>query len=511
MTHGAPRVVIVGGGHNGLVAACYLADAGLKVTVLERRPILGGLCVTEELIPGFRFSSVASWCGMLRPRIVNELELVRHGYETYLPDPQEVILLPEGEFIADARHAPDGGLGVRTVSDADRAGWAALWRDVAEAACVLDESYLGVPAPSLSELEDSLRDRVGSRFADGICDVSFVDFAQRYVTHSSLLAAACTTVFGLPMAPGSVLSCAHKGTAETMGMRGAWGFARGGMGAITDALADAVRERGGTLQTRQSVTQINVHDGRVEGVTLADGTSLDADIVVSNADPLATSLLLADRGMDWRLPPRQRGDTCAAKVHLALSRLPTFPCLDRLGHPYPGTFVFSPGLDELRSAYVDHEAGRQPDQVILSMQVPSLTDSSIAPPGMHVATIDLHYTRPDDGGAPWTQAGKDRLYQQTLRTLAQHSPDLESAVIDRVVISPEDLRTTYGVTTYSCWHVPMRAPYLGSGRTFGGASDHATVVDGLWMCGAGSHPGANVTGAGGYNCAHEIIRGLSGR
>jgi phytoene dehydrogenase-like protein len=503
---GVSRVVIVGGGHNGLVAACYLAEAGFAVTVLERRPVLGGLCVTEELIPGFRFSSVASWCGMLRPRIVNDLALARHGYQPYLPDPQEVILLPDGDYVTDARHAPDGGLGVRNASGADRDGWAALWGDIAAAARVVDESYLGVPAPSLAELEAALLDRVGRRFADGIGEIAFVDLARRYVTHQSLVVAACTTVFGLPTAPGNVLSCVHKGTAETEGRRGAWGFVRGGMGAITGALTRAARERGATLLTDRTVARINVHGGRAGGVTLADGAALDADLVVSNADPEATSTLVSDVRLSWLPPVRHPGDTSAAKVHLALSRLPSFPGLDRIGHPYVGTLVFTPGLEELEAAYVDHEAGRQPEHVILSTQIPSLIDASVAPPGRHVATIDLHYVRADDGGRPWTAAGAERLYRQTLQTLARHSPDLESAVIDHVVISPEDLRRTYGVTTHCCWQVPMRAPHLGRGRTFGGPTDHATAIRGLWMCGAGTHPGPNVTGAGGYNCAHEIIQ-----
>lgn len=533
------KLAIVGAGHNGLVCACYLADAGFDVTVFERRSLVGGLCVTEELFPGCKVSSVAAYYGMLRRQIIDDLKLEELGLSTYLTNPVEIVLLPNGGFLFTPRYEGSARVEIGAATTEDLDGWSRFWGDVGKAAAVFRSLYLK-SGLTQTDFETAMIEAGLPLFAKSLFHGTFENVLKSYVSHPQLLAAAATTVAGFPNQKGTLYSCLHLGTAETQGEVGAWGFARGGMGAVTQALQKAAIARGVTILTDAPVQSLEVEGRRVVGIVTVDGVQ-GFDAVISNADPVTTfaKLLPGEHLLTsvWnpKSPSIEAGETShetkivagkefkvqdssignklnsmnmavsGGKAHFLLRGLPEFPAVRELNHKHACAFVITPSYAETLAAGEKISQGLMPDTLMLTLSFPSVNDEDVAPEGKHLANLDIHWLPSLCDGQSWDDSNRHRILDLVLDCLDKHSPDFRELVEQQLVISPGDLKSTYGLNSMVCWHVPMGEGFLVEQRSYGGAGAYSTHLENLYLCGAGTFPGGNVTGAPGYNCAQEII------
>jgi len=506
-------VAIIGAGHNGLVCAAYLAEAGMDVTIFERRSIVGGLCVTEELFPGCKVSSVAAYFGMLRRQVIEDLKLEELGLSTYLTNPVEIVLLPNNGFLFTPRYEGSAKVEVGAITDEQLAGWSRFWNDIGKAAAIFRALYLQ-PGVTQATFVQALNEADLPLFAENLFDGTFENVLRNYVTHPQLLAAAGTTVAGFPNQKGSLYSCLHLGTAQTNGEVGAWGFARGGMGAVTQALEKAALARGVRILTGTPVESLIVESQRVVGVATAGGVQR-FDMVISNADPVTTfKHLLPEYQLDT-LQQTKLDDMSPAisggKAHFLLKALPSFPAVAELRHNHSCAFVIAPSYDQLMQASMTAPNGFLPEKLMLTMSFPSVNDEGVAPEGKQLANLDIHWLPSLCNGKPWDDSNRHMILDLVLSSIADHSPDFADLVEDCRVISPGDLKSTYGLNSMVCWHAPMSDGYLVEDRGYGSNGGYSTALENLYMCGAGTYPGGNVTGAPGYNCAKEILQAVGAR
>ena len=518
-------IVIVGAGHNGLTAAFYLARAGLKPVVLERRPVVGGAAITEELAPGFRCPTLAHAIGPLRPSVARDMQLASR-VEFVRPDPRLVTLSPDGHalvFSTDVARTTDA---IRAFSSADAdaypdfcATFARLGAFLSE---ILDSTPPSLDGPAMGELWDLLK--TGRRFrALGRQDefrllrwmpMPAADLVGESFSSDLLQASiAARGIFGVSQGPWSA------GTGAALLLNAALDPApggssvqvKGGPGALTQAMADAARQAGADIRTNTGVSRVMVQDGRAIGVVLEDGKEIRAKAVISNADPRRTLLGLVD---PIELDPtfltrmrnyRSRGTS--AKINVALSALPTFTGVTN-PPDLKGRLQIGHSIDYLEHAFDASKYGEIADEPYLDITFPSLHDPSLAPAGAHVMSVYMQFAPYAlANGRRWEDAAVD-LGRTVMRTLAGYAPGIEALVVHQQIITPLDLERTYGMTGGHVLHGEPALDQLYTMRPVLGWAQYRTPIKHLYLCGAGTHPGGGVTGGSGYNAAREIARDL---
>lgn len=507
--------IVVGGGHNGLTAAAYLARGGAKVLVLERRRTVGGACVTEETWPGFRINTYAYAAGLLRPEIVRELELGEFGLRTVVFDPQMFQPFADGRALrlwTDARKAAKA---IEPFSRRDAAAYPkylAYWERIVR---LLDPILLAPPGPLESLLrlvpgeegERLLRDLI-LRSARDLLD----DWFESDELKGTLAINAVIGSFLGPSTPGSAYVLAHHSLGALDGHREVWGFAVGGMGSITQALRRAAEQAGATIATGVSVRRILARDGRAVGVETGTGEVLKARAVASGVDAHRTFLDLAPPDalptefLERVRKIRYRG--AQVKFNAALERLPEFPAAP--GTPsdaHRGALEISPSLDYLDRAFDDAKRGRFSEHPFMETLFQSVRDPSVAPPGQHTMTCFVQYAPYALRDLSWEEA-KPEVADTILRTLEETAPNLRSVLHGFEVISPVDLERELGLTGGSIFQGDITPDQVLGFRPVPGWSGYRTPLPGLYLCGAAAHPGGGVLGAPGRNAARVILEDL---
>jgi len=509
----APKVAVVGAGHNGLVAAAYLARAGLDVDVYERRSVAGGACVTEELVDGARFSSCAYVVSSLRPEIIKGLELERHGLELYATDvlnfaaagdehlfiwPELDRTLAELERVGEPRPDDfvDFGLGFRRFAQ-------------------LVRPYLLDDPPRLSEIIATFEDADEIDLWHTWVTRSVGESLERYFKTD--IVRGLFTFFGLvsvhagPMTPTTAYGFSHHSWGEHAGEFGRFGFARGGMGSVTAALVEAVRAAGGRVHLDTPVDHIDVARGRVRGVRFADGSRAAADIVLSNADVQTTMLgLVGESGAPPAAIERARridASGSMARVHLLVDELPAYRGFGAEEGPQHRGFTLLGGTpDAYQRCWEAQERGELADEYPVELIIQSTTDPTLAPPGLHTITTGIQHLPSRLRAGDW-DARRDEVTERVIATLAKYAPNLPGAIRGSSTITPLDIERDYGLTGGNIFQGALTLDQLFAGRAYGG---YATPIAGLYLCGAATHPGGAVMGAPGHNAAHAVLRHLHG-
>ncbi len=513
----AKTIAIVGAGHNGLTAAAYLAQAGYKVDVFEKRNSLGGLCVTEKPFAAFgseiKVSTVASYFGMVRKEIVQELSLEEHGLKPYLTDPIEIVLLDGGQFSFTPRDGGEARAEIASLTGADKEGWQRFWGDMQKAAALIYPRYLKSDLTQkqvVSLLLEAKLDKIAAHIFEG----SLLDLLKHYIQSEDLMAVAATCTPGFVNVVGSVFGCIHHGTAETKGEFGAWGQVYGGMGEITQALAKVAQAHGATLHTSHGVSRLVVEAGRIAAVEFENGEKKSFDIVIANCD----SYILFEKLLD-KQPATEairhylsenRPKVSAAKLHFLLKALPTFTTLKQIDHNHKGVIVVAPPLSAVKQASHTVPGGNMPERLMLTMAFPTLEDPSMADnraehSGKHVLTVDVHYVPAQIDGKAWSQADDEQLLELTIAAIEGQCPEIRQLIEQSYVVSPRVLAEAFNLASLSCWHMPMTPQYLFEKRSLPDCAPYETPFDNLYLCGAGTYPGGNVTAANGHNVAKHIL------
>jgi phytoene dehydrogenase-like protein len=523
------NVIIVGGGHNGLTTAFYLARAGLKPLVLERRPIVGGAAITEEIAPGYRCPTLAHAVGPLRASVVRDMQLAGRGVAFIQPDPRLVSLSPDGRVLAFSTDVARTSAAIRSFSEDDANQYPEFCSTLGRLGAFLSELLEATPpsldGPAAGELWDLLK--TGRRFrALGRTDafrllrwmpMAAADLVSEWFTTDLLQAAiAARGIFGIAQGPwsagtGAVLLLS---AAADPAPGGSSVIVKGGPGALTRAMADAARHAGAEIRTDVSVARIVVRDGRAAGVVLSDGTELAARAVVSNADPKRTLLDLVDPvELDPGFLTRLRNYRCpgiAAKVNFALSGLPAFRGIANPSD-LKGRIQVGSSIDYIERAFDASKYGEISREPYLDITFPTLHDPSLAPSGAHVMSVYMQYApyRLANGRA-WQDASED-LGDTVLRTLSHYAPDIAPLVVARQIITPDDLENTYGLTGGHPMHGEHSLDQLFTMRPILGWAQYRTPIPNLYLCGAGTHPGGGVTAGSGQNASREIVKQLQRR
>ena len=522
-------IIVIGGGHNGLVTAAYLARAGVKVLVLERREVLGGACVTEEVWPGYKVSTAAYVNSLLRPEIIRDLELKRHGFQMLPRNPSSFTPFPDGRSLL---LGPDKALTHREVSkfsakDADALPkYEAMLERVAD---FLEPTLVQTPPNPWSLRPGNLVQlaKLGLAFLklghDGQKAVEILTGAatpilDRWFESEQLKVTLATdAIIGAmasPSMPGTAYVLFHHVMGECDGARGVWGYVRGGMGGISNAIAAAAREKGAEIRTNAEVAKILVKDGAVRGVALADGTEILAPRVASGVDANVTFLKLMSAGdlpADFVQAVRHIDYASAScKINIALSELPDFTALPGTapGPQHRGTIHISPTMEYIERAYDDAKYGYPSKQPIIEATIPSVLDDTLAPPGKYVMSMFTQYFPYKLAPGLQLEEEKEKYADRCFEMMERFAPNFRRAVIHRQVLSPVDLERRFGLTGGNIMQGVMSLSSLSFMRPVPGYADYRTPVRGLYLCGAATHPGGGVMGACGYNAAREIRRDL---
>jgi phytoene dehydrogenase-like protein len=527
MTGGAGRVVVVGGGHNGLVAAAYLAKAGHKPLVLERRDVVGGATVTEELAPGFRVSALAHAAGPFLPSVAKDLDLARHGLELLAADPRLVALSPDGRAAAFHTDTQKTAAELARFSEKDAARYPELVGSLGRIAAVLAPLLTSTPpavdSPSfgdllgLGKLGNAFR-KLPKRDAHRLLrwgPMAIADFASEWFETEVLRAVlASRGIFGTfagPWSAGTTATFLLSAAGEPH-PAGTSSYVKGGLGALTQALANAARAAGAEVRTGADVARILVRDGAAVGVVLASGEEIPARAVVSNADPKRTFLSLLDPielGPDFLGKARNiRAVGTLAKINLALSAAPRFTGLEALP---PGRIHIGASIDDLERAFDAAKYGGFSKEPLLEVVIPTVLDPSLAPAGAHVVSVAMQFAPYKLANGDGWSARREELGDTVVSTLERYAPGLEALVVARQVLTPEDLETKYGLTGGHPFHGEPALDQIYTMRPILGWARYRTPIRGLYLCGAGTHPGGGVTGAPGANAAREIAKDLRGR
>jgi len=527
--------VVVGGGHNGLVCAAYLAGAGVKVCVLERRSVLGGAAVTEEFHPGFRNSTASYTVSLLNPKVIRELRLVEHGLAIVSRPFSNFLPLPDGGYLKVGGGLESTQAEVAKHSRRDAERLSAYYAMLDRVADVLRDLLLATP-PNVGGGVHALLDawKVAKRFRSldlaGQRDVldlftkSAGDVLDRWFESDPIKAAfgfdAVVGNFASPYTPGSAYVLLHHVFGEVNGKRGQWGHARGGMGAITDAMARECAARGVTLRTDAAVRSVIVEGGRAAGVVLESGEAVRASRVVANVNPkLLFEKLVAPEHLPDDFRARIAAYKCGSgtfRMNVALSELPDFAVLPgKTAAPHHASgIVIAPSLGYMERAYFDAKSSGWSSAPIVEMLIPSVVDDSLAPPGMHVASLFCQHVHPElprvAHGRTWDDA-RDEVADLMIDTVNGVAPNFKASVLGRRALSPLDLEREFGLVGGDIFHGALTLDQLFSARPVLGHGNYRAPVPGLYLCGAGSHPGGGVTGVPGHNAAREILKDVRRR
>lgn len=509
--------IVVGSGHNGLIAAGYLARAGKKVLVLERRSIVGGATVTEEYWGGgWRLSTCSYVCNLLLPEVVADLELRRFGYDVRPFDPQYFVPFLDGSYFMSFLDGGKTREQIAKFSTKDVAAYDAYWamwdRIVARMRPLLLK-----PAPSWAAIEERFSGPQGLEDWTTLTVRSIAQVLDDYFESPQIKAPLCTGgVIGVnagPRTPGTAYVKYHHLIGALDGHQGAWGFVRGGMGAIAHALAASGRERGVAIATDAEVAEVEVLDGVARGVRTVDGRRFTADVVLSNADPQRTFLGLVGEA---RLPAdlvrgvralRTKGSV--VKVLLGLGELPNFTALPgtEVGPQHTGGIVINPSVEWLEAAWQDCRRGEPSRRPFMDCYIQTATEDGLAPPGKHTLSLFVQYAPYDLARGTWEER-REEIGKTIVDTLALFAPNIWEAIEQLTVLGPPDIERIVGITGGNIFHGEILPDQMFGYRPVPGFSDYRTPIDRLYLCGSGAWPGGAVFGAPGRNAAIEALRDL---
>lgn len=522
--------VVIGGGHNGLVCAAYLARAGKSVLVLERRHLLGGATVTEEIYPGFKYSVCSYVVSLMRPRIISELDLPRFGFEL-LPLDGTMTPTPGGDFLMRWHDAAETRRELMRFSASDAEAYEQFGKLMYHLAMAVRPTLSTMPPDpaSLSPRNLAGLAELGKTFgrsADYLYDLaklmtmSSADFVEEWFEseplRGTLSASGIIGTFLGPRSPGSAYVMLHHYMGEIDGQFRAWGLPRGGMGSVAESIAGAARSFGAEIRTEAPIERVLVDKGTACGVVLEGGEEIRAATVVSSLDPKRTFLgLVGSEHLDAEFVAqiehyKIRGSS--GKVNLALDALPHPSCLEgieaRTGFPEEsylrGAISISPSVDYLEAAYRDAKYGRFSRRPYMDVVIPTLADPSMAPPGKHVMSIFVQYAPYELAEGTWDEQ-REAFGDTVIDTLAEYIPNLKDIILHRQVVTPWDIEQTMGLTQGNIFHGELSLEQLFFLRPVAGWADYTTPVRRLYQCGSGTHPGGGVMGAPGKLAAQKIL------
>jgi phytoene dehydrogenase-like protein len=515
--------IVIGGGHNGLTAAAYLARAGRKVLVLERRHVLGGAAVTEEVFPGFRFSVCSYVVSLLRPEIIRDLDLPRHGLEI-LPLDGTFTPMADGNYLWRVNDHARTRREIARHSRLDAEAYDEYGKAMVEMARFVKPILKMTPPDPLSLNPRDLGKLLflGKRFrslaaADRrnqlqLMTMSAVDFLDQWfetdVLKATMSASGIIGTFLGVRSPGTAYVLLHHYMGEIDGAFRSWGFSRGGTGAISNAIAAAAREAGAEIRTKTSVARIRSSNGTANGVVLDNGDEIDASLVLSSVDPRLTFLAL----MDARELPGDFVDDIrrfkfrgsSGKVNLALDTLPNFTSLPGGGPHLRGAISISPSVDHMERAYDQAKYGAFSTRPYIDMVIPTLTDPSVAPAGKHILSCFVQYAPYALASGTW-DTQREAFGDAVIDTLAEYAPNIRDIILHRQVLTPLDLERDFGLSEGNIFHGELTLEQLFFLRPAPAWAQYRTPIRNLWMCGSGAHPGGGIMGAPGRNAALKII------
>ncbi len=525
-------VLIIGAGHNGLVCAWYLARAGLKVRILERRGVVGGAAVTEEFHPGFRNSTASYTVSLLNPKVIDDMGLAARGLRVLERPIANFLPQPDGRYLKVGGGLEKTQAEFRKFSARDAETLPRYYDMIDAVADVLRDLVLRTPPNAGGGVLDLLSAadaglRLGRLTLEQQRDVlDLFTKSARSMLDGWFESEAVKAAFGFdavvgnyasPDTPGSAYVLLHHVFGEVNGKKGAWGHAIGGMGAITQAMRSACEDAGVTISLEEPVARVLVDDGRVRGVRLESGKELSARTVIANVGPK----LLYERLMDEAdVPPdflrrikSYKAGSGTFRMNVALSELPRFTCLPEPGEHHRSGIIIAPTLDYMDQAFVDARAFGWSKAPIVEMLIPSTVDDTLAPPSAHVASLFCQQFAPTlPNGRSWDDE-REAAADAIVDTVEAYAPGFKASVVGRKLLSPLDLERTFGLVGGDIMHGAMGLDQLWAARPVLGHGNYRGPIKGLYMCGAGTHPGGGVTGAPGHNAAREVLadQGLFGR
>lgn len=520
-------VIVVGAGHNGLVNACYLQRAGLDVLVVEKNDWIGGAATSRELTPGWLYSNCSYVCSLFRPEIMRDLELPKFGLQV-IPYEGGAVFTRDGDYLASYRDHDAHRREFARWSARDAESYDRYARDVTRQ-CRFIQPLLMRTAPDPTSFKPRdigellfLGKKFGGLTAAEMAltlrfwTMSISDFLDEYFETDVIKAnLAMSGIIGTalgPMSPGTAYVLLHHYMGEVDGSVGAWGYARGGMGAVTKALADSFRASGGTIRTGAGVEHVTVRRGKATGVVLTNGEEIKGKLVVSNADVKRTFLKLVE---EKELPEpflrrvrnfKIRGSS--GKVNIALDSMPEFPALPKDSPSLKGDMHFTDTVERMERGYDDWKAGRFSADPFLDMVIPTTLDPTMAPPGKHFMSCFVQYAPPKIEGHDWTDADRDAFGKTCIDQIEAYSPGFRNRILHIEVRTPRELEAEVGLTEGNIFQGELTFDQLFFNRPVPGYADYRTPVRDLWLCGSSTHPGGGVMGAPGRNAAAEILRDM---
>jgi phytoene dehydrogenase-like protein len=522
-------VIIIGGGHNGLVNAAYLARAGQKVLVLERRHVLGGAAVTEEIFPGFKFSVCSYVVSLLRPEIIRELDLPRHGLEI-LPLDGTLTPMPDGDYLWRVNDHAKTRREIARHSRLDAEAYDEYGKAMVEMGRFV-KPILTLEPPDPSSLDprglmnlwslarrfQSLSD-VDKYNQIQLMTMSASDFLDQWfetdVLKATMAASGIIGTFLGVRSPGTAYVLLHHYMGEIDGAFRSWGLSRGGTGAISEAIAGAAREAGAEIRTETAVSKIIVKDGAAVGVVLGNGDYLTAGVMSSSVDPRLTFMKMVGRE---HLPEdfadeiqRYKFRGSSGKVNLALDALPDFTAIPGEGPHLRGAISISPSVEYMERAYDAAKYGQYSKRPYIDIVVPSLTDPSVAPPGKHVMSCFVQYAPYHLKEGTWDEQ-REAFGDTVIDTIAEYAPNLKNIILHRQVLTPLDIEREFGLTEGNIFQGELTLEQLFFLRPAAGWAQYRTPIKNLYMCGSATHPGGGIMGASGRNAARRILKDLGAR
>lgn len=517
-------VIVIGGGHNGLVNAAYLARAGRRVLVLERRHVLGGAAVTEEVFPGFKFSVCSYVVSLLRPEIIRELDLPRHGLEI-LPLDGTFTPMPNGDYLWRVNDHAKTRREIARHSRLDAEAYDEYGKAMIEMAHFVKPIMNMTPPDPASLNPKGLLDllTMGRRFQKlsaedkynqvQLMTMSAVDFLDQWfetdVLKATMSASGIIGTFLGVRSPGTAYVLLHHYMGEIDGAFRSWGLSRGGTGAISNSIADAAREAGAEIRTEAPIAKIILKNRAAKGVVLENGDEIYADTISSSVDPRLTFMKMVG---EEHLPEdfvddikRYKFRGSSGKVNLALDALPNFKSLPGFGPHLRGAVSISPSVDYMERAYDDAKYGRYSRRPYIDIVIPSLTDPSIAPPGKHVMSCFVQYAPYNLKEGSWDEK-REEFGDTVIDTIAEHAPNIKDIILHQQVLTPLDLEREFGLSEGNIFQGELTLEQLFFLRPAPGWAQYRSPIKNLYMCGSATHPGGGIMGASGRNAAMEILK-----